>query len=133
MKNKDEEDYTYKCRSHHDIVCELLKDELIKISKLSDKIFDPDTGDYKQQDIAYKTLYSERAVDIEKAINADRERVYKNLFNIPLNNTVRISSHVLVQRVHMGLIYLHETYSNQGAASSVIHKTTTFVSLNTTY
>lgn len=130
----EEEDYTYKCRPQRDILAELFKTEYSEISKLSQNAFDINTGNsINKQDIACKKLYDERAKDIENAINVDRERVFKNMFNIPLNHTVRISSHVLVQRVYRGLIYMSETYSNQGAASSAIHKTSTFVPLDTSY
>lgn len=134
MKNEEKEDYTYKYRPQQDILAELFKSEFIEIFKLPIKSYDPDTGDeVYNREIACKKLYDERAKDIEQAIYDDRQRVFKNMFDIPLNHTVRISSHTLIQRVHCGLIYINETYSNKGAASSVIHKTSTFVPLNTSY
>jgi hypothetical protein len=131
---KNEEDYTYKCKPQHVILVELFKDEYKEISKLSKNSYDPHTGNLinKQVDV-YKKLYYERAKDIDQAIDDDRQRVLKNMVDIPLNYTVRISPNVLLQRVYGGLIYMYETYSNQGAASSVIHKTSTFVPLHTSY
>lgn len=131
---KNEEDYTYKSRPQQDILLELFKNEYKAILKLSKDWCDPDTGDsINKQEIAFKKLYEERKKDIDQAISDDRQRVFKNMFDIPLNHTVRISPNVLLQRVYGGLIYMYETYSNQGAASSVIHKTSTFVPLHTSY
>lgn len=126
MMNND--DYTYKCRSEQDILDELFKTEFIEMSKLPIKSFDPDTGrEVNKREIAVRKLYEEKTKEIETAINDDRNRVEQNMLSIPLNHTVRINATTLVQRVSRGWIYIYETYSNLGAASSVIHKTTSFV------
>lgn len=129
---KKEEDYAYKCRPEQDILDELFKSEFIKILKLPIKSFDPDTGvEVNKREIACRKLYDERSKDIEKAIIEDKNRVYKNMLHIPLNKVVRIEPTILVQRVPMGWIYIYETYSNCGAASSVIHTSSTFVPSHT--
>ena len=123
-----EDEYIYKCRPQQDLLAELFKDEFKAISKLSRNGFDPDTGNsINKQDVACQKLYNDRSQDIAKAISDDRNRVFKNMLDIRMNHTVRIAPTILVQRVPMGWIYLHETYSNQGAASCVIHRTSTFV------
>lgn len=121
-------DYTYQCKPADDIISELLKDKLIGVSKLSRCASDIETGGYvNHQAIAVKKIYDENEVAIKKAIHDDSNRVFNNMIDIPLNRIVRISPNTLVQRVHKGWIYIHETYSNCGASSSVIHKTSTFV------
>ena len=128
----DNEDYTYKCRPEQDILNELFKSEFIEIFKLPINSFDPDIGvEVNKREIACRKLYDERSKDIENAITEDKYRVHKNMLNIPLNKVVRIEPTILVQRVPMGWIYIYETYSNCGAASSVIHTSSTFVPSHT--
>lgn len=125
-----EDEYIYKCKPVNDLISELFKTELVEIRKLSTNTIDPKTGCVvNPRDIALKQLNETRSSDIDKAIKDDSKRVLDNLVNIPLNKIVRVTPTTTVQRVHMGWIYIHETYSNCGAASTVIQKTSTFVPL----
>ena len=125
-----EDEYIYKCKSVNDLISELFKSELVEIRKLSTHAIDPSTGSIvNPRDIAIKKIQETRSSDIDKAIKDDSKRVLDNLVNIPLNKIVRVTPTTTVQRVHMGWIYIHETYSNCGAASTVIQKTSTFVPL----
>ena len=126
----NEDDYIYKCKSVNDLISELFKTELGEIRKLSTCSIDHKTGcNVNPRDIALKQLQETRSSEIDKAIEDDNKRVLNNLINIPLNKTVRVTPTTTVQRVHMGWIYIHETYSNCGVASTVIQKTSTFVPL----
>ncbi len=128
MDNDD--DYIYKCKSVNDLIAELFKTELGEIRKLSTCSIDHKTGcNVNPRDIALKQLQETRSSEIDKAIEDDNKRVLNNLINIPLNKIVRVTPTTTVQRVHMGWIYIHETYSNCGVASTVIQKTSTFVPL----
>ena len=125
-----EDEYIYKCKPVNDLISELFKNELVEIRKLSTNTIDHKTGcNVNPRDIALKQLQETRSSEIDKAIEDDNKRVLNNLINIPLNKTVRVTPTTTVQRVHMGWIYIHETYSNCGAASTVIQKTSTFVPL----
>lgn len=120
-------DYTYIARPSHDIIAELFKEEFAKILKLSEKSFNPDTGDETNpREQAFKKLAEDRSTELNRAIENDKRRVKQNLVDIPMNTVVRISPTTTIRRVVKGWIYYDEIYNNH-VNPSLINMISTFV------
>lgn len=120
-------DYNYKAKSEYELISEMYKSEIQRISELPETLCLIDNGSFKSiRSDAYSKFFDTNKTAIKMAVNNENKRVFKNLATIPLNTTVRVSDCNLVQRVPNGWLYMTEIYNNR-IDPSVINIVTTFV------